>query len=361
MEYLAQYENFLIKNAAQITSFESSLRSLTYILPGRFHDAEFASQAVYAALNLVGLYHNSILRRAAQQKAKELKRPELAQDSTFNKYLLFWQQRSKWNHTASTILSILAYTQVLIEMGVRKKWGKRAQWKIIAFLEAFKVLLRLGLLKTTEDRMTLSPTHLQRDVDPASLETKTSRTGTYQGERTGQEWPSMKTSFALDQRDKFDDINAFLMTKVLTPEKLRQPPQMTHVLSGLGNVGEILYILRPLIYVLCILKYGQRSWKPWIISLAAEIGSQLALRKAFISSSDGRNIMMPLENQEMSRRVHLIWFNFVRGAFYSRITRPKLEQYCNRLESKPILKLAAGVLRDYLPLWENIYFYTSSS
>ncbi|KAI8340870.1 peroxisome membrane protein [Chlamydoabsidia padenii] len=367
MDYLDRYENFLIKNAAQITTFESSLRSLTYILPGRFHDAEFASQAVYAALNLIGVYHTSLLRRAAQQKAKELSQPELAQDSAFNKYILFWKQHSRWNKSATTFLTILAYSQVLIEMGVRKKWGTRAQWKMIAILEGVKVFLRLGLLKTTEDRMTLSPTHLQRDVDPATLESKAGKTGRHHqqqrhGERTGNEWTSINDSFSLDRRDTFDDIDAFLMSKVLTPEKLRQPPQMAHVLSKMGNLGELLYILRPLIYVLCILKYGQKSWKPWLYSLLTELGSQMALRKAFTLDDNSRhNNMMPLEKQEMSRRTQQIWFNLVRGAFYTHITRPYLEQYCNRLESKPILHLAAGVLRDYLPLWQNIYFYTSSS
>lgn len=34
MNYLDQYEDFLLKNASQITGIEASLRSLTYILPG---------------------------------------------------------------------------------------------------------------------------------------------------------------------------------------------------------------------------------------------------------------------------------------------------------------------------------------
>lgn len=34
MEYLNLYEGFLLKNASQITSIETSLRTLTYILPG---------------------------------------------------------------------------------------------------------------------------------------------------------------------------------------------------------------------------------------------------------------------------------------------------------------------------------------
>ena len=34
------YERFLLANASQITALESSLRSITYVLPGRFKDAE---------------------------------------------------------------------------------------------------------------------------------------------------------------------------------------------------------------------------------------------------------------------------------------------------------------------------------
>lgn len=34
---------------------------------------------------------------------------------------------------------------------------------------------------------------------------------------------------------------------------------------------EVLFITRPLIYVLLIRKYGIRSWIPWLISLAMDI------------------------------------------------------------------------------------------
>lgn len=33
-------------------------------------------------------------------------------------------------------------------------------------------------------------------------------------------------------------------------------------------VGEVLLILRPLLYVLLIRRYGLRSWLPWLLSLA---------------------------------------------------------------------------------------------
>jgi peroxin-16 len=42
---LARYESFLIRNGSTIASLESTLRSLTWLLPGRFKDAELVSEA----------------------------------------------------------------------------------------------------------------------------------------------------------------------------------------------------------------------------------------------------------------------------------------------------------------------------
>jgi len=36
MELLKKYDSFIVNNAAQISSIESTLRTLTYILPGMY-------------------------------------------------------------------------------------------------------------------------------------------------------------------------------------------------------------------------------------------------------------------------------------------------------------------------------------
>jgi hypothetical protein len=61
--------------------------------------------------------------------------------------------------------------------------------------------------------------------------------------------------------------------------------------------------------------------------------------------------------------------------------RPRLERFCNATETKPVFSILSGtvystflflshlpmyfvllgVLRDYLHLWQDIYFYTSAS
>ena len=41
---LARYESFLIQNVSTISSLESALRSISWLLPGRFKDAELVSE-----------------------------------------------------------------------------------------------------------------------------------------------------------------------------------------------------------------------------------------------------------------------------------------------------------------------------
>lgn len=42
---IAGYESFLINNVSTISTLESTLRSVTWFLPGRFKDAALASEA----------------------------------------------------------------------------------------------------------------------------------------------------------------------------------------------------------------------------------------------------------------------------------------------------------------------------
>lgn len=51
--------------------------------------------------------------------------------------------------------------------------------------------------------------------------------------------------------------------------------------ASIGNsvmwFGELIYVIRPLIYVSLLKKYGLMSWKPWMLSLALDLASGYAL------------------------------------------------------------------------------------
>lgn len=43
------------------------------------------------------------------------------------------------------------------------------------------------------------------------------------------------------------------------------------------RIGEYIYMMRPLVYVLLVMRYGKRSWTPWVVSLLMELGSLSAV------------------------------------------------------------------------------------
>ena len=91
----AKLDEFLLEHSDQLQSLESLVHTLTYILPGRFNDAEFASESLYSLLNLLGLYRDRIACKRQSVSAQNLKRrlDFIAAESTFNRYIL-WTHRN---------------------------------------------------------------------------------------------------------------------------------------------------------------------------------------------------------------------------------------------------------------------------
>lgn len=81
-------------------------------------------------------------------------------------------------------------------------------------------------------------------------------------------------------------------------------PTLSGILSekglpgGLFVLGEVMFILRPLIYVLLIRKYGIRSWFPWSISLAVDIMGMSILSHVTTSWRSKTDRQIHLSNPE---------------------------------------------------------------
>lgn len=206
---LRWYENFLLSNASQITAVESSLRSVTYFLPGRFPDSELAGEAIYSALNLLGLYHDSILVRllspaplprsigsVARNRSGLSRSTGAVQDTlgpassstsgapappaTYSKLQHTPSEHARYTHhfsdsvpaykAVARALVIIGYAELLAEMLARRKLGQKRAWDVVVGIEGTKAALRLALLQLTGNRPTIQPPIPEREVDPAMLE-----------------------------------------------------------------------------------------------------------------------------------------------------------------------------------------------
>ena len=59
--WLSAYEDFVSANSSSVSQIESALRSLTYIIPGRFRESELASESRTTPLPTLSIHLSSML------------------------------------------------------------------------------------------------------------------------------------------------------------------------------------------------------------------------------------------------------------------------------------------------------------
>jgi hypothetical protein len=168
------YEAFVLSNMSTMATLESSLRSLTWFLPGRFKDAELASEArqfiprassptsffspVAASLNLVSMYHDTLLAKVVQRDPKY--RP-LIPSSLHTRFTRAWSDKNNRYKWAARALELIRFTELVLEMGLRRKVSPRTRWRSVVLLEIIKCVFLGGVVF-------LSPMTLSSELSFAS-------------------------------------------------------------------------------------------------------------------------------------------------------------------------------------------------
>ncbi|KAJ2133029.1 hypothetical protein GGH19_000330 [Coemansia sp. RSA 1807] len=357
---LQKYASFVVNNAAQVNSIENGLRTLTYVLPGRFADAELASEAIYTLLSFVGVYHDKLLAQAAIKGLLVDKQgqPLKLDPTVFNRYHGQMAHASDVYRVAAHVLSCVQYAEKLVEMVAAKRLGNRRRWQVVTWIEITKVVLRLALLRASGQRMVTGAVVPEREVDPGSLgSTKHMEQGVdakkqWKGGRSRLSFTSVRE--ILQQAEGNADLGAFVANSPQNAERIAPASSLMHRLNALGLTGELLFILRPLIYVLSMRKLGANNWRAWALSLLIELTSRQMLRSDI-------NVPRTLERDEMARRKWLFVYYLVRMPFFEQFTEKRLSRVAMWCSNKPVISLLGSLIQDYQPLWKQYYFYTAGS
>ncbi|KAG8996150.1 Peroxisomal membrane protein pex16 [Tulasnella sp. JGI-2019a] len=376
---IARYESLLISNANTINTIESSIRSLTWFLPGRFKDAELASEALSAGLSLISLYHDTLLFRRVKSD------PTIAAaaipPSVHSRYTRAWADKDAMYKWAARMLEIIKFVQILVEMSMRR-WAKastKTVWRGIMSIELCKAFLRLTLLRITK-RPTLSPPIPEREIDPATLSdiklpepvvssklpsppsTPVHLRNNHVSLPTPQN--SRHTSPLLaaatvknPSKSQQQMIDEYLLPKALTTMDIKSPTSLLKPLAGTREwISEVIYLLRPLIYVMLLQRAARRSnpssSTPLIVSLTLDLLSHHLRRTPPASSA--------LERQEYAKRDRdLLWY-FLRGGVWTEFTKPKLQTLVDVTGRVPLVNLAGALLQDWMPLIDEYYYYAAT-
>lgn len=177
----AAYASLITRNSSSVSQIESTLRSLTYLLPSTSptpstqldHAAgekrisqfrallstELAPELIYSFTQLLSLYHNGILRRslASLPPSRRPKSPPHA------RYTNYWAKRSSLYNRFATVLQCIQYTELLWEMVAKRRGGEKSRWRVVVFLESIKAVIRLILMRLTNGRRVLTPPVPERE------------------------------------------------------------------------------------------------------------------------------------------------------------------------------------------------------
>jgi Peroxisomal membrane protein (Pex16) len=90
---------------------------------------------VTASLNVMSMYHDTLLARMVNNNPSYQPLIPLSLHSRFTRAWLDKSCRYKW---ISRILEIIKFTELVIEMGLRRKVSQQTKWRCIMTLEVVK-------------------------------------------------------------------------------------------------------------------------------------------------------------------------------------------------------------------------------
>lgn len=67
-----------------------------------------------------------------------------------------------------------------------------------------------------------------------------------------------------------------------------------------------------------------------------------------------------VEKMEWEKRDRAFWWYLLRGPLWEGWTRPKLEDLATATENRPLLGIVGGIIKDYLPLVDEYYYYSAT-
>eukprot|EP00475_Leptophrys_vorax_P035918 TRINITY_DN5984_c0_g2_i1.p1 TRINITY_DN5984_c0_g2~~TRINITY_DN5984_c0_g2_i1.p1 ORF type:complete len:400 (-),score=111.49 TRINITY_DN5984_c0_g2_i1:93-1292(-) len=387
---LNAYANLVRKYPSVFSSVEETAKSLTLLMPDRFGSAELRIEAIYAMLNLLGLYHSKILMKPPNNPMLMLYVTPPPRQTAHNIRMF------KMASHANTMLAMIGDVQVLLEMIARQS-GIR--WPVILTIELLKCLCRLAVMRNNSSESTMlriaNTSELNREIlegrllsgnnnnnnhdscyasndnnngNSRNLKNSLELSGNsalandfselvelYKISGRGQSRHGNFSNIYFQSKNNFPSNNDSAKT-ALSPESSDNATSssagvMPTSFWSLERINELLHIARPVVYVLAILKYGYNSWIPFTVSLVLDLVS--LFKSIQVNGGPAAALKLP----EINRRVLLLLAYLIRPPLFTKFTRIPIIKIFSILEKLPFVGVIfSNILQLVLSLQSHFYY-----
>ncbi|XP_073012765.1 peroxisome biogenesis protein 16 [Typha latifolia] len=357
------YKLWVRTNREFVHSLESLANGITWLLPERFSNSEIVPEAIYAILGIVSSANQHIIDTVPTRG-----NPRASGESSF-----------PW----SLLVSTLKDAETVVEVAAQYYFGENGKWNFLTVTEGVKALVRFAAFHDSGYKMLFQggESANERSLDVSGGHH--GRSGGYRLNNSTQDCnvfvPASLEGRAMSALSRFGE-KAKMVSDPSSLNRIRRTSEASTVLVGKPTIlsilserglsgrlflaGEALSILRPLIYVMFIRKYGIRSWTPWLISLAVDLTGMSILSYATSQHCGGGDRLCQLstsEKDELKRRKLICALYIMRDPFFTKYTKHQLEKADRYMSPVPIIGLLTAKLVELIVGAQTRYTYTSGS
>lgn len=322
----------------KLMAFFSLQLFFLFNLKGRVNSSSIVSELIYTLSNLLVLFNDRII-----EKSKTNYTPT---------------DRSKYK--LKLLLTTLEYSEVFIELSAKKLWGESGRWLFITIVQLVKCIGRFVLRFYHADIITQNPPIVpfdRKNIERTLAERAAEETF---GEEAFDARPSqvtfkLKRSGRIVRKIEGSPPIYLRSWKSISSNTNDIPVSIPMVRYQKLTSAEVLYIVKPLLHLGSAGLFGIKSWKSYSFSLAIDLISLRMYQKNI-------NRLSPKQRLELSRRTVALLLYLMRSPFYEKFTQRKLTTLLKTIaDVVPFSSTICNPLLEYIPQWQQTYFYMWSS
>lgn len=332
-----KYVKWVSSNPSALGDVEMTVKWLSYFIAGKINNSSAVSELVYSLSNLLVFYNDRIIEGA---KCTE----QITQTTPVVRYI-------------KVILTTLEYCEVFIELSAQKAWGSNGRWFFIILVQTIKCLGRLILTLCCPNNNIVSnppiPVLNRKNLHEVQPETSSSCASSFMQNDQNDTVVLKRSGRVMRKVEGAPPVMA-RSWQPLKHEPIRGTNPTTYGGRFIGS-AELVYILKPMVHLMCIRRYGLNSWKSYLVALTADLASLRIYYK-------NREYLSKDQKHELSRRCVSMLLYLMRSPFYDKYSKDRIAVLLNGIgKHVPLTGTISSLILSYIPHWQQTYFYMWSA